>query len=67
MSYWRYQVMRGIVGLGLAILLIFPTYLLIGNLASVIPASVALGIGLIALLCGAIFGSSIIAQKLSKR
>jgi hypothetical protein len=66
-SYWRYQVIRGIIGFGLAILLIFPTGLLIGNLASFIPASVALGIGLIALLCGAIFGSSIIAQKLSKR
>jgi hypothetical protein len=66
-SYWRYQVMRGIIGLGLAILLILPTHVLIGNLASVMSASVAVGIGIIALLLGAIFGSSIIAQKLSKR
>lgn len=58
--------MRWVVGLGLAILLMLPTHLLIGNLTSLFPASLAVGIGLIALLCGVIFGSGIIAKKLSK-
>ncbi len=67
MKPWRYQVMRLIVGLGLLGLLIFPTYLLVGNLGSFMPVSLALGIGLIALLCGVMFGSGIIVEKLSKR
>jgi TRAP-type C4-dicarboxylate transport system permease small subunit len=66
-SPWRYYFMRGVVGLGLAILLTLPTHLLIGNLTSLIPASLAPVIGLIALLSGVIFGSGIIAEKLSKR
>lgn len=66
MKLWERQFMRGVIGVVLAILLVLPTHLLIGDLTVIMPASLAVGIGLIALLCGVVFGSGVIADKLRK-
>jgi hypothetical protein len=64
-SFWRYQISRLIAGLSLLIFLILPTELLIGYLTLVMPAGIALGIGIVALLGGTMFGAHMIIAKLS--
>ena len=63
----RQQVARLAVGLVLTVALLLPAYLLIGNLATVLPSSLALGIGIATLICAVIFGTRGLATKLSKR
>ena len=65
--FWRYQISRLIVGLSLLILLILPTELLIGYLTLVMPAGIAVGIGMIGWLGVTIFGTHLIMAKLSRQ
>ena len=63
---WRYQISRLIVGLCLLILLILPVEFLIGYLTLVMPGVIAVAIGLLAWLGGAMFGAQLIIEKLSR-
>lgn len=67
MSFWRFQALKLIVGLGLLLLLILPTEFLIGYLVFIMPAWIAVGIGIIAWIGGTIFGTLLIARNLRKR
>ena len=53
--FWRYQISRLIVGFILLIVLILPVELLIGYLTLVIPAGIAVGLGIIAWLGATMF------------
>jgi len=55
------------VGLGILILLILPAEVLIGHLASLMPAGLAVIIVGAAMFCGVISGTRILAAKISKR
>ena len=65
--FWRYQISRLVVGLGLLILLILPVELLIGYLTLVVPGWIGVGIGIIAWLGGTMFGTQLIIEKLSSQ
>ena len=64
--FWRYQISRLIVGLSLLIVLILPAELLMGYLTLVMPVGIAVGVGIIAWLGGAMFVTHLIIEKLSR-
>ena len=65
--FWRYQISRLIVALSLLLLLTLPTELLIGYLTVVMPAAIAVGMGLLAWLGGTLFATQLIIEKLSRQ
>jgi len=66
-SVVRYQVLRLCVGFCLLVLAMLPIQFLIGYLTWIMPAGIAVGMGVIAWISGTVLGAHVIAKNLRKR